>query len=398
MSDPPPRALSLDGATNASSPLARLGRVAWPQLRLAAVEVAIVTAPIAAPVRGSFGAMSARVSLLVRVRDGTGGVGHGEVWANFPEGGAQYKAHLLRRYVAPLLVGRTWASPWAAWDALEVELARLVLQSGDFGAFAQVCAGVDQAIWDLYCRRVGAPLWSLAGGTPHVNVYASGIGPEQVAATIREQEQAGHTRFKIKLGFGEAVDRSNLEAALAALPSAGVLLTDANQGWSVDEARAWLAVLAAQRVGWCEEPVRADVSLAAWTELTQATPDMRVAAGENLRGIQAFTDLATTGGVRVIQPDPGKWGGITGALRLHAALPPDVWLCPHWLGGAVGLAASLQLVGALQGMGPVEVDVNPNPLRTQLLGEKLDVHAGSIVLTDRPGIVSTPSHAQLDWR
>lgn len=387
-----------DEAPYACPALVELERVAWPEVELSAVEVAIVEAPIDVPVRGSFGAMASRVSVLVRVRDMGGAVGHGEVWANFPEGGAQYKAQLVRRHVAPLLVGRALKSPWHAWDLLDRDLARLALQAGDFGAFAQVCAGVDQAVWDLYCQRIGAPLWKLAGGAPRVEVYASGIGPDHVDATIREHADAGHTRFKIKLGFDDAVDRRNLDAALDALPPQAALFTDANQAWDLDTARAWLATLEGAGVAWCEEPMRADAPHEHWADLARRHVSIRVAAGENVRGLHALTALASRGGVQVIQPDLGKWGGVTGALRLRALLAPDVWLCPHWLAGAVGLAASLQLVGALRGSGPVEIDVNPNPLRTQLVDASLRVTAGAVLLADVPGLVGAPSRADLDWR
>ncbi len=371
----------------ASAVIDRLEGIAWPAVEVAALEVAIVTDAIDAPVRGSFGAMSERVSLLVRVRDTSGAAGCGEVWCNFPEGGAEYKARLTSRYAAPLLAGRVFHRPWEAWDVVDGALARLALQTGDAGAFAQVCAGVDQAMWDLFCHRVEAPLWKLAGGAPRVGVYASGIGPECVAETIRAEADAGHTRFKVKLGFGEAVDGRILDAALRTLPANAALYTDANQGWSLAEASAWLARLEDTGVGWCEEPVRADTSLADWATLTRPRARLKIAAGENLRGVAALHALARDAGLRVIQPDLGKWGGVTGALRLHARLAGDVWLCPHWLAGAVGLAASLQLVGAIRGQGPVEMDANANALRTALVDSRLVVEGGSVVLADRPGLV-----------
>lgn len=385
-----------DGRTSAA--IDRLQAIAWPVVELTALEVAIVTDAIETPLRGSFGAMSERVSLLLRVRDASGAVGHGEVWSNFPEGGAQYKARLARRYVAPLLAGRVLRSPWEAWDLVDRELARLALQSGDAGAFAQVCAGMDQAVWDLFCHRVDAPLWRLAGGRARVDVYASGIGPEGVAGTIHAEARAGHTRFKVKLGFGEAIDRDILDDALRALPVGGALYTDANQAWNVTEASTWLKRLEALQVAWCEEPVRADTSLAQWAALTRPLTRLQVAAGENLRGLAALHALAREGGVRVIQPDLGKWGGITGALRLRARLADDVWLCPHWLAGAVGLAASLQVVGAIRGQGPVEVDANPNALRTELLESAFEVEDGAIVLGDQPGIVPPLAPGRALWQ
>ena len=385
----------VDGAT--SSAIDHLQAIAWPPVEVAAVEAAIITDAIDQPVRGSFGTISERVSLLLRVRDTSGNAGYGEVWANFPEGGAQYKARIARRYVAPLLVGRVLRDPWAAWDLLDAELARLALQTGDAGAFAQVCAGVDQALWDLFCHRIGAPFWSLAGGAPRVGVYASGIGPEHVARTLRAQAAEGHTRFKIKLGFGATRDRHNLDEALSALPANAVLYTDANQAWSIAETPAWLALLENAQVAWCEEPVRADTSIADWAALTQPLARLRVAAGENVRGLTALHALARDAGLRVIQPDLGKWGGLTGALRLHARLADDVWLCPHWLAGGVGLVASLQLVGAIRGQGPVELDANPNALRTRLLDWDLVVDDGAILLPDRPGVVPALVQSGAHW-
>lgn len=381
----------------ASSAIDRLQAIAWRPVEIATLEVATVTDAIDLPVRGSFGVISRRVSLLVRVRDASGVAGYGEVWTNFPEGGAEYKATIARRYVAPLLAGRVLRSPWEAWDLLDGQLARLALQTGDAGAFAQVCAGVDQAVWDLFCHRVEAPLWKLAGGVSRVDVYASGIGPERIAETFRAQAAAGHVRFKIKLGFGDAIDRRNLDEALAALPSNAALYTDVNQAWTLAEARTWLALLEEAGVAWCEEPVRADTSLADWATLTRSLSRLQVAAGENLRGVAALHALARDAGLRVIQPDLGKWGGITGALRLRARLADEVWLCPHWLAGAVGLAASLQLVGAIRGEGPVEVDANPNALRTGLVEGELAVENGAVALSDRPGVVPPLLPSDVHW-
>jgi D-galactarolactone cycloisomerase len=367
-------------------PLAVLDAVAWPEVEIARVEALVLRDDSVEPVRGAFGAMRFRPGLLVRVTDRGGIAGYGEIWSNFPVGGAEYKATLIREYAAQLLVGRHLTRPSEGFDLLDRRLAALALQSGDLGAFAQLCAGIDQALWDLFCKRIGSPFWMLAGGAPTVDVYASGIGPDAVGDTIRGQTQSGHTRFKIKLGFGDDIDRRNIDAALAALPAGGVLLTDVNQAWSLADAQRWLAVLEPLGILWCEEPIAADSSCADWAGLAGSLTHLRLAAGENLRGLDALSRIARDGGVRVLQPDLGKWGGITGALRLHAMLGPDTWLCPHWLSGAVGQVASLQFA-AVARSGWVEVDSNPNRLRTGLLQRPLAVHRGAVQLGDEPGLV-----------
>jgi L-alanine-DL-glutamate epimerase-like enolase superfamily enzyme len=65
-------------------------------------------------------------------------------------------------------------------------------------------------------------------------------------------------------------------------------------------------------------------------------------------------------------------------------------LCPHWLGGGIGLLATLHLKAAVGGPGFAEVDANPNPLRELLAGELPAVRDGSVTLSERPGHGAEP--------
>ena len=71
----------------------------------------------------------------------------------------------------------------------------------------------------------------------------------------------------------------------------------------------------------------------------------------------------------MIQPDMAKWGGFTRCLsvarRIRAA---GLRYCPHFLGGGVGQLASAHLLAAVGGEGLLEIDANPNPLRTRTCG------------------------------
>ena len=78
-----------------------------------------------------------------------------------------------------------------------------------------------------------------------------------------------------------------------------------------------------------EEPIGVDQPHAAWHSLAQASP-VPLVAGENLRGAPAFVETIEAGYLRFVQPDVGKWGGITGGLAVtlrgtvpgHRLLPP----------------------------------------------------------------------------
>ena len=368
---------------------------ATPPLRIAGVRTLVFRAPLLEPVRTSFGLMHDRPALLVRVEDENGVFGWGEIWCNFPTGGAEHRAHLLDNLVAPILRERAWADPGAAFRELSRRLRILAIQSGEYGPMAQIVAGADVALWDLAARRAAQPLWQMLGGTPAVPVYASGLNPNEPAALAAGKLQEGHRAFKLKVGFGEELDRANL-GALRALVGPLPLMIDANQAWEPEQARSMSAALAEFAPLWLEEPIAADQPLSAWQQLARDS-SIPLAAGENLRGMDAFDAALGAGAFGVIQPDLGKWGGFSGCLEVaKMALARGTMFCPHWLGGGIGLAASLHLKAAVGGPGYVEVDANPNPLRELGVLPAFMVQEGTITLSDIPGLGVVPNLAAIE--
>src|ERR687884_99824 len=96
-------------------------------IRPAVIEAQAYRAPIETPVTTSFGTMRDRPAVLVRAVDRDGAEGWGEVWCNFPSVGAEHRARLVVEVVAPLLVGRSFAGPEAAFDAASAALEVLAV-------------------------------------------------------------------------------------------------------------------------------------------------------------------------------------------------------------------------------------------------------------------------------
>jgi L-alanine-DL-glutamate epimerase-like enolase superfamily enzyme len=130
-----------------------------PSPAIARVAAHVLRWPVRVPVRTSFGTMHDRPAVLVRVEDEDGAFGWGEAWCNFPTCGAEHRARLIETVLAPLVVGRAFASPDAAFRELSEQTAVLAIQSGEPGPIAQAIAGVDIALHDLAARRAGEPLW-----------------------------------------------------------------------------------------------------------------------------------------------------------------------------------------------------------------------------------------------
>ena len=360
---------------------------------LARVEAHVFRTPIAEPVRTSFGTMTERAAVFVRVEDSDGARGWGEIWCNFPNAAAEHRALLFADIVAPRALGRSLDDPVGLWGETDRALHVLRVQSGDAGALSAAAAGLDLAIHDLRARKRGLPLWRALGGTDDapVPVYASGLNPGRAAYDIvGRMRAAGYRAFKIKVGFGEETDFGSLRPVAAELLEGERLMVDANQGWDLRTACAMAPKLAEFRLGWIEEPLMADRPLSEWTQVAAVAPAW-LAAGENLRGAGPFQEAIDSGLFGVIQPDAAKWGGHSGCLPVaRAALAAGRTFCPHFLGGGIGLLHSLNLLAAVRGPGLLEVDANSNPLREGILQDVFSVRDGSVTLPGGQGLGLEP--------
>lgn len=356
-------------------------------LTLARLQAVVLRCPIATPVRTSFGTMVDRPAVFVRAEDADGAVGWGEIWCNFPSCGAEHRARLLDTVLAPLLLGQTFSGPVMAYEHASARTRILALQTGEHGPLAQVIAGIDLALWDLWARRAGLPLHRLLGGTRGtVPVYASGINPDAPEQVVAAQRAAGYRAFKLKVGFGAERDLANVHAVRAVLQPGDAFMLDANQAWSPADAAAMIQRLQPLGIGWLEEPLAADTPLADWQAL-RAVSAIPLAAGENLQGEANFAAAIGSGAFDVVQPDLAKWGGISGTWpviqRIRAA---GLRYCPHYLGAGIGLLASAHVLAAAGGDGMLEVDANPNALRSGLAPMLDRVVDGQVSLGEGPGL------------
>lgn len=353
--------------------------------------------PLTNPVTTSFGVMRDRPMVLVEVEDAEGNRGLGEIWCNFPAVGAEHRARLVTSVLAPILTSRRFADPAEAFAHLTQATHVLALQCAEPGPFAQAIAGIDIALWDLAARKAGAPLWRYLSpaGSPDIAVYASGLNPDGPELLAARRMAEGYTAFKLKVGFGMARDVRNLEA-LREVVGNGRLMVDANQAWDLQTAAATVPQLERFGLAWLEEPLRCDRPASEWLELSRKT-SIPLAAGENMLADATFRAAIESDAIGVIQPDLAKWGGFSGCIPVaRAAVAAGKRFCPHYLGGGIGLMASAHFLAAVGGDGMLEIDANPNPLRTLLCGPLQNIASGRATLSEQPGLGITPDFAALE--
>ncbi|WP_345245850.1 mandelate racemase/muconate lactonizing enzyme family protein [Pigmentiphaga soli] len=356
------------------------------ELRIRVIEPYALDMPLAKSVQTPMGTIGSVVNLLVRVEDEDGVEGWGEIWCNFPRFSMPYRARLLREVVAPLLLRQAFRSPLEAWRMLTAKTRILRLQSGEPGPLAAVIAGVDIALWDIAGRKAGLPLWRMFGGLGGaVSVYASIGRSEDVPRRVEDCLRRGFRAFKIR-SAGDIAE--HLAAAMPVRRQIGdacELMLDLNSSWNVDAAVEAVGRLEAVHLAWLEEPIPADAPAHDWQRLAAAAP-MDLAGGENLIGAGMFQAALADGALGVIQPDPTKWGGLSGTLPVAlAAVGAGRRLCPHMFNGAPGVLACAHLLAACNTPhGILEYGVGHNGPREPAIREA--VRDGSFLLGDAPGL------------
>jgi D-galactarolactone cycloisomerase len=356
-------------------------------------ECFVCRAPIEKPVINAFGSMAERVAVFVRLTDADGVSGWGEIWSNFPTIGAEHRAKLFHSFIAPRLIGRSISDPAAFWAETDRALHLWGLQAGEPGAFAAALSGADLALHDLAARRAGVPLWRWLGGEDAgpVPVYASGLNPDaQALAQVEAARSEQHRSFKIKIGFGETRDLATLRPVFAGLKTGERIMVDINQGWELRTATRMVRVLDEFPLTWIEEPLAADRPSWEWSQVAGAS-SAPIAAGENIRGALEFHRALREHHLGFVQPDCCKWGGLSATLPVaRAIVASGRAYCPHFLAGGIGQLASLHLLAAVRGNGLLEIDANPNPLRSRLIDPVLRIKDGMVTLPMTPGLGIEP--------
>ena len=333
--------------------------------------------------------MPTRPALLIRIEDTDGCFGWGEVWANFPPRANLHKAHIIEDVMAPHLQGARFVEPREIGTLLRKQFSIYFVHIGQLKVFEHILAGVDTALWDLALRKAGRSFVEFLGLSDlSAQCYATSINADDLERLIPHHASLGQTHFKLKIGFAEHGNRELVERAARLCPRGSRIMVDSNQSWTLETAKETLGSLEDLAPYFAEESLPANAPLADWENLASSTA-IPLAGGENIYGVENFCAMANAG-LRILQPDVTKWGGVTGALDLAGAMPEGTYLWPHFMGTAVGQIAALSITAVLGETSSCEVDVNENALRTDLCGDVIAVKNGRVNLPSEPGLVIPP--------
>ena len=292
---------------------------------------------------------------------------------------------LAQRDLAHLVVGQTLESiaenMSEFWQHLTNE-SQLRWLGPAKGAIHMATAAIVNAIWDLYAKVEGKPVWRLLSQmspeeivgcidfqyitdalTPDEALtilkdkestrcdriekiqqvgypaYTSSVGwlgysDEKLRSLCRDSLAQGWRNFKIKVGQDLQDDFRRSEIIRSEIGDECNLMMDANQAWDVHEAIANIQKLAKYNPLWMEEPTSPD-DVQGFVEIAKAV-SVPLATGEQCQNRILFKQFIRSGGIQFGQIDPCRLGGVNEVLAvLLMAAKYDLPICPH--GGGVGL-------------------------------------------------------------
>ncbi len=291
----------------------------------------------------------------------------------------------------PLVLGKaleTFTADLGAFWAMITGDSQLRWIGPDKGAIHLATAAVVNAVWDLYAKAEGKPLWKLlVDMTPEELVrcvpfryITDAITPEEALELLRELESTKSEReanirkvgypayttsagwlgydddklrrlcrdavasgwdvFKMKVGADIDDDVRRAAVVREEIGPERKLMVDANQWWDVDQAIAAMERLKAFNPWWIEEPTHPDDVLG-HAAIARAVAPIGVATGEHCANRIMFKQLLQSNAISFCQVDSCRLGGVNEVLAvLLMAAKFGVPVCPH--AGGVGLCEYVQ--------------------------------------------------------
>jgi len=258
----------------------------------------------------------------------------------------------------------------------------------DKGAIHLATGAVVNAVWDLWSKAAGKPLWQLvadmspeqlvrcidfryitdcitpqealtllqqrsdnkaqrrekllAEGYPCYTTSAGWLGypDDKLRRLCQEAVDAGFDYLKLKVGRDLEDDIRRVRIAREVIGPDRKLMIDANQVWETNDAIPWVNALAFAHPWFIEEPTSPD-DIEGHRKIRQAVAPVKVATGEMCQNRIMFKQFIMREAIDVVQIDACRMGGVNEVLAVMLmAAKYNLPVCPH--AGGVGLCEYVQ--------------------------------------------------------
>jgi galactonate dehydratase len=305
--------------------------------------------------------------------------------------------------LAPLMIGQ---------DPRDIENAVRIMTKHGFWKLGVIgrsaIAGIEQALWDIFGKSVGLPVWRLLGGKTRdrVPVYTHlGLGNMRAVYDQKERSQLrdyvqevlskGYRAFKVLFPLflhytADAKALAGIDGWMRTLREAAgddieIMVDFHGKPGSVALAVQCIEALAPYRPMFAEEPVQPGDAEA--MRMVSDRTRVPIATGERLVDRRDFEELCTRRAVAIVQPDLCHCGGIWEGRKIAAmAETAMMGVAPHNPLGPIAGVAALHFDVATPNFVIQEEMVGAVPWYGDIVAGPIRMREGCWQLPEAPGL------------
>lgn len=337
-------------------------------------------------------------SFIVKIETSDGLTGYGESMCTFAAEGAQINtghvlSHIINDTIKPHIIGKESSQYKGIYKSIVRNLGFDI--SG--GLFTHALSAVDIALWDLYGKTMGEPIYKLIGEKrkDSVKVYASKLtglatpsDNEEFVTSLKNIMDSGIKGVKIGGGLGI---RNDLESVKLTRQIGGdnfYIILDCYGAYNIKDSIDLAKKLEEYNIEWLEAPTdpndkygnikinqSSGITIGLDPIINKWNYKEYLLSGGNIMGLY---DVTRDGGISEFKDFTEIAGVFRSDLSTHSG----------WSVTSVGVLASAQVAAAFEEVGFMEfrMQFDDNPLGNSILRTPVRIQDGKMIIPDGPGL------------
>lgn len=331
------------------------------------------------PFTTSFGTQIDRYVTIVEIIDENGLSGFGECVAGedplYSEEFMDSALVAIKKYFGPLLLQSNLSHPKEVTELFKPFKRNMMAKSG-----------LETAVWDLYAKQQGLPLYKVLGGEKTEVEVGISLGLEKsddiIIEKIREKVEEGYKRIKVKIKPGRDVEM--IRAIREVFPDIP-LMADANSAYTLDDIEL-LKQLDEFNLMMIEQPLGStDIVDHATLQKAIKTP---VCLDESIDSYENAKAAIELGSCEIINVKVGRVGGLAESIKIHDLAKENK--IPLWCGGmleaGVGRLTNIAITTLPNFVLPGDTASSSRYWEEDIITPEVVAENGVVQLSDKPGI------------
>ncbi|WOS95446.1 o-succinylbenzoate synthase [Nosocomiicoccus massiliensis] len=341
------------------------------------------------PFTTSFGTQIDRFMTIVEVIDENGLSGFGECVAGedplYSEEFMDSAVVTIKKYFGPLLIQSELSHPKEVTEIFK-----------PFKRNNMAKSGVETAVWDLYAKQIGEPLYKVLGGEKTKVEVGISLGLEEtdeaILPKIEEKVNEGYKRIKVKIKPGRDVEYVRLiRKHFPDIP----LMVDANSAYTLDDVET-LKALDEFNLMMIEQPLgSSDIVDHAKLQKEIETP---VCLDESIDSYENAKAAIELGSCKIINVKVGRVGGLAESIKIHDLAKANN--IPLWCGGmleaGVGRLTNIAITTLSNFTLPGDTASSSRYWDMDIISPEVVAENGVVTVSDKPGIGSDVDFEKLN--